>query len=175
MSLSPTAQRMMESLPVFYWDNVIIQRILQARANEIDRMDAMIDTLKLGVIPGAGDDTLRLLAVWETILGLPVAPDGVTVEQRQSAIRAQLQALDAVTAADVLALLTAQLGAAFTIERDTPALLEDAITLYTPEGSYTTGTVQRTAAKVWPAHRQLNVHYAAGFVLDTSFLDEDTL
>lgn len=173
--LSPTATRMLDTLPVYYRDNPIVLRILQARANEIDRIDAMIDAVKQGMIPAASDDTLGLLALWEFILGLPIRPPSATVEQRQATITAGVKRLTAATAADVLGLLASQLGVAFSINRDDPVALEDTITLHMVEGIYTSEILLRTLRKVWPAHRLLNVRYDAGFALDVSHLDEDAL
>lgn len=174
MALTPTAKRILDTLPDYHWENPIILRVVQARANEIDRMDAMIDTIKLGMIPGAGDDTLRLLSVWEAILGLPVAPATATVALRQIAVQAALKRLNAVTAADVLELLTAQLGASFSIDRDTPALLQDTLNLDYASNSYQAAIVRQIVGAIWPAHRQLLFHYAGGFLLDSSQLDTDT-
>lgn len=173
MALSPTAARMQDTLPLYYHENPIVERVLQARANEIDRMDARIDELKLGLIPGAGDDSLRLLSLWEAILALPVNPAGASVPQRQAAVRAGLLRMNAITAADVLVLLEAQLAGGFSITRDAPALLEDTITIHYAEGSYTAATVIRIVQRVWPAHRLLHVRYDTGFLWGIARWDED--
>jgi hypothetical protein len=104
---------------------------------------------------------------------LPINPAGATVVQRQNAITAGILRMNAVTASDVLAVIQAQLGSAFGIERDTPAPLEDTITLHFEEGSYTAATVLRVVKRAWPAHRLLHIAYDTGFILDSSGLDTD--
>jgi hypothetical protein len=175
MALTDTAQRMLETLPTYYWENPIIQRILQARANEIDRMDATVDLLKQGLVPTTADDELGLLSIWEIILDLPVAPPDATVAQRQAAVKAGFKRLSANTAADVLSLLQTQGGTGFAIARDTPALLEDTITIHYAEDTFQAAMILSLAQRAWPAHRLLVVAYDAGFAFDLSELDLDTL
>jgi hypothetical protein len=175
MALSATATRMQKSLPSYYEDNPIIERVLQARANEIDRMDARIDVLKHGLIPGTATDELRLLSAWEYVLELPVAPPDATVSQRQAVIRAALRRRNAISAADVMDLLTAAIGANYSIARNTPAQLEDTITIPYAPGSYLAAQVEAIARAAWSAHRRVFIHYAEGFILEVSRLDEDTL
>jgi uncharacterized protein YmfQ (DUF2313 family) len=147
---------------------------LQGWGNEIDRMDATLDALKDGLVPTLASDDLDMLAVWESILGLPVRPPDASLIQRQTAIRTALLSLNAVTAASVLDLLQAQ-GAGFSITRDTPGVLQDTLTIRAAQGSFTAGIVETVARQVWPAHRLLLVHFAGGFTFDRSRLDIDTL
>lgn len=175
MALSPTAQRMLDSLPDYYWQNDIIERIVQGKANEVDRMDARIDSIIAGVVPGTADDSLGFLRIWETMLKIPVAPAGASEAQRAGAITAALRRLNAVTSSDVLDLLTAAIGPSFTIARNTPTALQDTITIPYVAGSFQYAQVVAVAATLWPAHRELLVHSAGGFILDHSVLDTDTL
>ena len=173
--LTATAQRMLETLPDYFQGNLIVERVLQARANEIDRIDARIDLLKTGLVPGTATDELRLLSAWEYVLGLPVAPPDATVGQRQAVIRASLRRLNATSAADVLDLLTAAIGSDFTIQRNTPGQLEDTIIIPYAPGSYLAAQVEAIARAAWSAHRRVFIHYSTGFILEVSRLDEDTL
>lgn len=173
-TLSPTARRMLESLPIYHWANQTIMRGLQAWADEIDRIDGLLDQLKDALVPSLASDALGCLAVWETIMGLPVNPRGATVEQRQMAMRQAWQRMYAVTAADVLSLLALQ-GAQFTIERDTPGVLQDTLKIGYTEGSYVAAMIERAARDAWPAHRELLVAFEAGFVLDLSRMDIDVM
>ena len=172
--LSPTAQRMLDSLPIYYSENTTVQRGLQGWADEIDRIDALLDTLKDSFVPSLATDVLGMLAVWETILGLPVSPMGVPVAQRQASVRVAWSRLYAVTAADVLELLALQ-GASFTIQRDAPELLHDTLLIGYQEGSYIASMIERAARDAWPAHRELLVSFAGGFTLDESRMDIDEM
>lgn len=175
MALTETATRMMRTLPSYYDGNAIVERIIQAKANEIDRIDARIDQLKNGVVPGLATDELGLLAAWERILRLPVSPVGASVGQRQAAVKAQLGRLNAVTAADVIGILLAAVGPIFSIARNTPGPLQDTITIPYDPGSFGASQVERIARTAWPAHRQVFIAYGDGFILDVALLDLDTL
>jgi uncharacterized protein YmfQ (DUF2313 family) len=179
VALTATALRMMGYLPDYYDGNPIVERIIQARANEIDRVDARIDTLKTGMVPGTATDDLKLLRIWERMLGLPIAPAGATTSQRQTTIKVKLQRLSAETAGDVIDLLTEAVGTSFMITRNSPGALQDIITVPFPPGSYQASEVERIALTVWPAHRTVFVFFSSGpssgFILDGSLLDQDAL
>ena len=176
MALSPTAARMLDTLPAYYWDEPTIERIIQAQANEIDRLDALVDQLKVELMPGAATDAHGLLAMWEITLGLPARPPDATESQRRAKIVAALRKLDSGSSADALATLAAAIGAgAFSVERDTPGLLQDTLQIPFEPGSYSAATIEALALKIWPAHRRLFMRYEGGFILDVSRLDADTL
>lgn len=171
VSLSPTAQRMLETLPVYYWGNPWVERILQGWADEIDKVDALLDSIKDGFVPTLADDSLGMLSIWEIIMRVPVAPAGVTIDQRHATLRGAFLRLSAATAADVLALLEAQ-GVGFSITRDDPGALQDTLHISAPEGSYGAELLRSVAEAAWPDHRELVVAYAGGFTLDLSELDD---
>lgn len=173
--MTATATRMMQSLPSYYGGNTIIERIVQARANEIDRIDGMIDTIKAGMVPGDATDELGLLSLWERTLGLPPTPPDASVAQRQAAVKAKLRALSVVTAAEVLDMLTAAVGRSFTVLRNTPGQLQDTIDIPYASGSFLAAQVEQIAARVWSAHRQVFIHFDGGFILDGALLDTDEL
>lgn len=174
IDLSPTAGRMLDSLPDYYWGNDVVERILQAWADAIDRLDAMLDTLKEGLVPTTATDDLKLLSIWEQILRLPVRPSA-SVRQRQMAVKAALGRLNATTAADVNLMLTLQAGGGFSIARDDPGLLQDTITIHYSETSFAGAMIKRLAQDAWPAHRELLYTFDSGFILDVSTLDTDAL
>jgi uncharacterized protein YmfQ (DUF2313 family) len=170
-----TAQRMLDTLPGYEQDEPFFARIVQAWADEVDRLDALIDKLETESQPGGATDDLGLLAVWETILGLPAGPVGVPVDQRRAKVTGALRGRDASTAANVLATLSAAVaGDAVVVLRDTPAVLQDTLVVPYLAGTYNAAVVETIARRVWPAHRGLLVHYSDGFVLDRSRLDVDS-
>lgn len=175
MALTATAQRMLETLPDYYWGNPIVERVIQSWANEIDRVDAWIDRLIEGMNPGTATDDLGLLAIWEQTLDLPVTPAGATLEQRQAATAAAIRRLDATTAADVLELLIAAIGPSFGIQRNTPAQLQDTISVPFAEGTYMAALVEGLVRQAWPSHRRAFIAFSTGFILDVSPLDDGLL
>jgi uncharacterized protein YmfQ (DUF2313 family) len=173
--LTDRATKMLATLPSYLADEPLIIRIVQAQANEVDRLDALIDKLKTELQPGAATDDLGLLGMWEAMLGLPVQPAGGTLAQRQAKVIGALHALSAGDAADVLAALSAAVGGeAFTVLRDTPGMLQDTLAIPYLQGSYNANVIEQIARQQWPAHRQLFVRYADGFLLELSRLDVDS-
>lgn len=176
MALSPTAQRMMDTLPDYYWGEPLYERIVQAWANEIDRLEARLEQIKNGLVPGLADDTLGMLALWEAQLGLPINPPDATVPQRLSKVNAALRKLDAGSAAGYIAALSAAIDTnAWTLLRDTPANLVDTLQIPYAPGSYNAAQVEEIARRMHPAHRELRMRYEEGFLLDLARLDHDLL
>jgi hypothetical protein len=175
MPLSARAEQMMSTLPHYFREEPLVERIIQAKANEVDRLDALIDKLTLELQPGAATDDLGLLGIWEAHFDLPVEPADATLAQRQAKVIGALRALSAVTAADSLGILAAAIGSGgFSVTRDSPGNLQDTLDVPFDSTSYGAGAVARIARRMWPAHRQLFVSYAGGFLMDTTPLDEAT-
>lgn len=176
MALTATAQRMFSTLPIYYSGEPLLERIIQAWANEIDRIDARLDAIKNGLVPVLATDDLGLLALWEIQVGLPPNPPDATVSQRVAKIAAVLQALDAGSAAGYIATISAAIDSgAWVLLRDTPGSFQDTLQIPFDPGSYNATQVEAIARRMHPAHRQLFMRYTAGFLLDESRLDEDTL
>jgi uncharacterized protein YmfQ (DUF2313 family) len=173
MPLTARAEAMLSTLPAYYRGEPLLERIIQAQANEIDRLDALVDKLMVELQPGAATDDLGLLAIWEAHLDLPSRPEDATLGQRQAKVRAALRALGAVTAIESLDILAAAIGStSFTITRDDPGILQDTLEVPFDSTSYNAGVVARIARRLWPAHRQLFISYAGGFLFDTTIFDE---
>jgi uncharacterized protein YmfQ (DUF2313 family) len=171
--LSPRAEAMMATLPGYYRGEPLIERIIQAKANEIDRLDALVDKLMFELQPGAATDDLGLLGIWEAHFDLPVRPAAATLGQRQAKVHGALQAIGAVSAADSMAVLAAAIGTtSFTVTRNSPGNLQDTLEVPFESTSYAAGAVARIARRLWPAHRQLLISYAGGFVFDATPFDE---
>jgi uncharacterized protein YmfQ (DUF2313 family) len=176
MALSATAARMLDSLPDYYRGEPIIERVLQAWADEIDRIDALLDRVKDGLVASLAGDDLRMLALWEALFGLPVEPAEASVAQRRAKVDAALRRLEAGSAAGYLDVLTAAMGSgAWELLRDTPDPLHDTLQLAYGEDTYQAGVVDAITAQMHPAHRELHTHSEEGFLLDRSQLDHDTL
>lgn len=175
MALSETARRMIDTLPVYYWGNPLVERFIQAWANRIDELDAYIDAIERGLNPALADDRYGFLAVWEDILGLPVAPADATVGQRLDGVSATLQQLGSVASRDTLALIGKALGGSFTFTRNDGTQLLDTIEVAYAEDSFLAGRLRRLLARAYPAHREVAWRYGEGFLLDESPLDDAEL
>lgn len=151
------AERMIESLPVYFWGNGYVERMMRAFAAEFDRLHARIDQVQIGMIPGQSDDSLGFLSMWETMLGLPVRPSGVTLERRQAAIKARFRALDAVTAERVLAIAAEVAGGAVLVDRDAGGAFVDEVTVPAASSSYEGGQAAQIIRRMWPAHRSPSI------------------
>lgn len=176
LPITPRARRMLASLPSYYDGNELVARMIVAAANELDRRAARQDALRRSLIPTLATDELDGLARWESILELPIKPAGATVAQRVDKVAAALRKLDSSSAADTNDTLRSSVpGSAVIIFENDPAPLEDTIQLPFDPGSYNAAQVQALAQRLWPAHRLLHMRYSAGFILDVSRLDVDTL
>ena len=176
MPLSPTAVRMMETLPSYYWGEPLVERIMQAWANEVDRADAQLDAIMNGLVPTLATDELGLRAIWEAQLGLPVAPTDASGTQRTAKIAALLHAIgSAGSAADYIELITTAINSGgWQLLRDSPGDFQDTLVIPFDPGSYNAGQIVQIARRLHPAHRQLFVTYEAGFLWDASQWDLST-
>lgn len=170
------ARRMLEALPDYYWTNELAERMVQAVANELDRVEARAEATRRGFIPSLATDERGLLGAWETIMRLPVRPAGATVSQRQAKVAARFQTLgDASARATLAALRTAARTEAIVVFRNEPDPLVDTIEVPFEAGSYDAAQILELAEVLWPAHREVRLRFSTGFLLDVSRLDEDTL
>jgi uncharacterized protein YmfQ (DUF2313 family) len=166
--LTDTARRMASTLPAYYEGEPLLDRMLQARANEIDRLDAIVDQLAHDLIPVQATDALGLLGAWERHLELP-AGDALSEAQRQDRVAAALQSLDAASGTSVMASISTLLdGAPFTIYRDQPAPLWDTLEFsYDPAG-VSVDELEAFAERLWPAHRKLVMRFQQGWIVGVS-------
>lgn len=166
----------MESLPDYYWGNELAERVAIAFGNEIDRLEAHADARARGLIPALADDDHDALADWERVLELPVRPPAATVEQRRAKVLARFQAASTSQSRELLAALQTAAGAAtLNVYENTPVNLVDTIEVPFDPGTYNAAQVEALALVMWPAHRGLEMRYSAGFLLDASRLDQDSL
>lgn len=175
--LSLTAVRMMETLPAYYWGEPLVERIVQAWANEVDRADARLDAIMDGFVPTLATDELGLRAIWEAQLGLPVAPADASGTQRSAKIAALLHAIgSAGSAADYVDLITTAIDTgSWELLRNSPGNFQDTLMVPFDPGSYNAGQVVAIARRLHPAHRQLFVGFSDGWIIDASQIDLSVL
>lgn len=86
--LTPTTERLLDMLPPFEQGSTDIQAALDALGMELDRLDARLEAVRDLFFPQRGGEYLH---IWEMLLGLPIAPEEKTVEQRRDTVLAFVQ------------------------------------------------------------------------------------
>lgn len=173
MALSETATRIVDSLPIWYHEDPILLRIMQAWANEVDRLDDLLDRLQDGLVPALASDDLGMLGIWEHIVRLPVNPPDATEGQRRGKVLAIFRSAGSGSAAGYIATITAAIGtSAWRLIRDSPGDFQDTLEVPFLPDSYNAVQVLEIARRVHQAHRRLFIRFTDGFILDASPLDE---
>jgi hypothetical protein len=123
------------------------------------------------MLPHSLDDQYRFLSMWERLLGLPVAPVGVSLEARRSQVRGAVMARKASSGADWVSLVTTALGTTLWDYEEGPGPYQVVLSFPWSEGGYSVSTVLALARRVTPAHLQLNATYEGGFIVGVDFTD----
>lgn len=168
-NLTPTALRIFDSLPVYYqWDTKLVRLIL-ALANEIDRLYAFILRLANGLAPKHAGEEVKLLAIWESILTLPVEPPGIPLEQREQAVVAAFLGRSCTTTAEWTAAMNRALGStAWKHQVGVPGAGQITITVPYEENSYIEGIVKAQARRLTPANYEIVFAFASGWIAGVS-------
>lgn len=86
--MSERTERMIGSVAPGERDDPNVQAVMRGSGEEYDRIEDLMVTVRDQAWPHRADDTLGLLSLHEHTLGVVVAPEGVTVAQRQGIISA---------------------------------------------------------------------------------------
>ena len=179
-TLTGKPAEMLQRYPPFLRAVPLVQAVCAAIGGEMDLQGTMIDELERNLIPATADVHLDL---WESQLGLTVAPPGLDTAQRRNIVVAYLSVL-AMDGSGVSweANATRVLGTSgwsyqTNIPGDASTPPPHVIRLSLP---YAPGSLQATVATsllraITPAADQLQVGYSQGFILDVSVLDNDPL
>jgi hypothetical protein len=117
-------------VPPFEQSSYEIQAVLGVVANELARIEAAQQALVTNFFPASAD---ALLPIFESLLGLPVAPPGQGVAQRQSVVLAYMQRLKSGgRGLDWVNALSALAGASFTYQEH----LTSPVTNFVPNPSF---------------------------------------
>lgn len=160
-------------MPPYYAEDAATLAVVDAVARELDRVEGLLTALRDGAFPQRADDVYRTLGLWESLVGLPVEPEGETLASRRNKVlgfryRAVRSGEDWVQA------LTAALGTtnwSYVEEAGRRVL----ITLPYVTGSYDASTVAALARKITPAHIEVVGTYSQGFLIGISALGEQAL
>lgn len=168
--LSPTASRMFDSLPRYYEGEPTFERLVQAQANEFDRLEAFLVTVAEGFSPAGAIDDPPMLAIWERILQLPIEPAGIPLAQRKQAIVATFLGRRCRTTAEWLAAMNAALGPTTTWshEYDAPGPGELTINVPYEPGSYLEGIIKTLVRRLTPANYEIVFGFTEGWIAGVS-------
>lgn len=154
------------------------QAICMAVAGESERLVGKIREVRDGLIPVTAN--ALTLPIWETMLKLPVEPEGQTVEQRRTRLLAALLAAPPDPSGTTWEeRITALLGPAWSyVEEEEPPEENRQrlrVTVAYPPGSVNFEFAKRVIERERPAAWEIVVGSEEGFILDASKLDLEPL
>lgn len=179
-TLSPLGEEWLTDLPHFYRDDPDVRAVIRVQAREWEMIHERLEQVRRQFFPQHAD---LLLDLWERELYLPVAPAGLTVEQRQDRAVARMRRIGGDASglgfiANVTALLN---GNAFSYLTHDPADDDgpppDTIWLFVPyePGSSEFIRVDRDIVELVDATVEVVVSSTGGFLLGASLLGDELL
>jgi hypothetical protein len=163
---------MLGYMPPFYAGDAEVRAALDGLALEIDRAWAFLEGVRAQLFPQSSDDGHGMLGLFEALVGLPVAPPGVSLADRRSKVMAYMQARNVSSGLEWSALLTAAIGTTSWSYQEGPGAAQ--VLLQIPHtGAYSTAAVEGLARRVTPAHLTVTATTTAGFVIGSSVSDPD--
>lgn len=163
--LTERGQRMMDALPQYYCADPAVLEVINAVAREYDRVEELLTALREGSLPTLADDAYRLLALWETIYGLPVEPEGVGLATRRANLLATIRSRRSSTGSDWVTAVNTAIGTSWTHDENTPGGYQLSIGIPFSAGSYDAGRVEELLAQITPAHLEIVMRYNEGFIV----------
>lgn len=177
--LTERGEMMRSWLPAALQDSPDHLAVIHAYAKELDRVEAAIEVVRTQFF--AGQATV-LLPVYESVLGITVAPVGWTVAQRQTAVLGQIARMRSTPdGAAWVANVTKIVGAGWTYRTHNPAdgtsPPANTILVRLPFAPSSTryAVTEKLIRSITEAHVDLVVTFTGGFVLDESQLDQEAL
>lgn len=153
--------------------------VIHSVTKEIERAEEAIEQVRRQLFPHSAD---LLLGVYEWMLGITVEPEGVSVEDRQQLVLAQLRKLrSSPEGRDWVANVTALVGPGWSYEEhiagDPGSPPENTILIHLPFPPASTyyAAAERLIRVITPAHLDLTVTFVDGFKLDESQLDQEAV
>jgi hypothetical protein len=178
-SMTPLGLAWRDRLPVVLRDSPEHLAVIHSTMREVERLEAAIEQVRRQFFPQQAD---ILLKVWERQVGITVEPPGWTIEQRRTAVVAQLRKMrSSPSGADWMADVSLLVGAGWTYAEHVPGDVTSPpadtvrIELPFPPTSGMYGLIERTLREMIPAHVDLVVTFSGGFVLDESQLDQEAM
>ena len=170
MALCARAQRLLDSLPGYYYEDPFVATVLDAVCRELDRVEDFLRVVQSAPFPQQVDDSYGLLRNWERMLTMQEAPPGVDDSQRRTAILAHRRR-NALTGAGWRDAMTEVLQGATWDATEVPGRRVVITTPYVGT-TWQAGTALRYARRITPAHLDVISGYSQGFLLGTSNLGD---
>lgn len=171
--VSDIGKKLIGLMPHFYAEDPATAAVIDPLARELQRLQDFLEVVIHQWFPQNAEDTYGQLSIREEMLGIPVAPVGLSLERRRAIVHAYAKARLSGSGEDWIALLSIALGGApFEHAENTPGAYDLKITIPFAEGSFTVGQVEALADVVTPAHLNLALAYSSGFIVGISRLGD---
>lgn len=155
---------LLEDLPPYEQESPVIAAIVNAVANELQRIEDFLSTVRRKLHPQYADDEYRTLALHEARLGLPVEPEGVSVSDRRAKVLAAARTSQAGAGEGWWQLVTLSLGtAAWSHRENTPNDYWLEISAPEESDSYSAGQLEALLRNISPAGLKLSFSFGEGF------------
>lgn len=171
--LTERAQALLDNLDSGLRSSEQEQRLMQACANELERIEAFMVAFRIASFPHAATDEMGTLPIWEAQLGLPIRPEGLTESVRRSAVVARWRARHAEEGQDWVAAGTEFIGPSWTHLENTPGANQ--ITVTVPGSSDQLARIEQFLRPLTPAAEDLIVVTGTGFIVGESAVGEEVI
>lgn len=167
--LSSAAEDRLADLPPYYDGDPYIGGVMNAGANELERINQAAKTLQTKAFPTRADNQYRLLGMWEKQMGLPVEPPGLTIGQRRSRVLSKLRGRGDGRGKTWEQRMTEAIGSTlWSYQENTPGPGQITITIPFASGEGISNWIQQVARDITPANLQIIMGFGEGFIVGVS-------
>jgi hypothetical protein len=171
--MSLKADELLADLPPYEADSVWVQDVMDAVGREVERLDEFTEFIREGLRPQNATDQYRLLGMWETLMGLPVEPSGVSLIARQNRVTAAARRRKAGEGEGwVIAISLAIDTYAWTHSENDPGDYQLTVEMPFPSDAFNAGVLEAMLRAVTPAALQITVVYTDSFRVGISLVGD---
>ena len=152
-------------------DSDDVRQVVRLSGLELARLEDEARAASQSVLPTKASDEHGTLAMWELLLGLPVAPPGPSVEQRRSLVTASIRKLHTSSGEDWVAAITQALETDVWEHEEGPADYQITIRVGAESG-YVPGQITVLARRLTPAHLTIATGFMEGFLIGSSHIGD---
>lgn len=173
--IAPITERMLSYMPPWFRSDPMVQAILDALGREQQRIADAAEAVGLGLFPQNATDGPygNFLSLWETLLGLPVAPTGVSTENRQAYVLAAFRGRDVTQGSSWVAAIDLALGGNLWTYQEGPD--DYTINIFFSLNEVARWAVEGAIRQITPAHLDAAFGDPEGFIVGEGFVGEDRL
>jgi hypothetical protein len=173
--MSERTERMIHSVTPWERDDPSVQAVMMAAGTEYDLIEELMTTVRDHAWPHRADDTYGLLSVHEAAMKLPVAPEGLTVSQRQTVLKTAFERRRDGRKGTWAQRLSDLVGEGqWVAYENTPGPNQITVVLSVDPASGLAAQVQSLVERFTPAHVEVFANYE-GFYLGISPLGDTNL